>query len=400
MEPSRPEPARLGRLCTDRRLNGAAKVCARVAATGLEPLWTESITVLILVVSDNGERAEQVRKELLEHGLDWQLEWTANAEATLSGDCAPDVLVCAEHVGHFSGIGLLGQLRARHPEAMRILLMDAGNNHDPMHALEVAQRMLPEPLDALSLIDAVESAEELRSMLDDPTLKKAIGRVGSLPAAPNQYLALTRLLRDPDVTATRIADVVAQDPAVAAQVLRMTNSAYYSTGREITDLKSAVTRLGQNVLRQLVLASEVFFVGTSSSEAKAVRDRALRISRLAGQLLGGPSADLASTAGLLSEVGLLLPPTARVDEAGVVTPHNVAGAYLLGLWGLPAPIVEAVAFYQTPSRIRGFWVTGAVHVAAALINGEPIDEGYLRKVGQFDNLPRWRSMAEGLAEAA
>lgn len=356
--------------------------------------------MLILVVSENGERAAQVKRELGDDGLDWELEWTDRAEVALARERAPDVLVCAEQVGPYSGVSLLGQLRTRHPEAMRVLLMDAGNDQEPMHALEVAQRVLPQPLDSLALIDAVESAMELRALLDDPALKKAIGRVGSLPAAPNQYLALTRLLRDPDVSAARIAETIGKDPAVAAQVLRMTNSAYYSTGREITDLRSAVTRLGQNVLRQLVLASEVFFVGTSSSDAKGVRDRALRISRLAGQLLAGPSADLASTAGLLAEVGLLLPSSARVDETGKVTPHNAAGAYLLGLWGLPAPIVEAVAFYTQPAKIRGFWVTGAVHVATALVNGTEVDTDYLRKVGQLEQLPRWRALAEGLAEAA
>lgn len=356
--------------------------------------------VFILVVSNEEGRAEDVRRELAEQGLDWRLEWTREVEGALSGDGAPDVVVCAEEVGAYSGIALLAQLRARQPETMRILLTTASDQRDSTHALEVAQRVLQDPLDTLALVDAVEGAVELRALLDDPALKRAIGRVGSLPTAPNQYLALTRLLRDPDVSAARVAALIGEDPALAAQVLRMTNSAYYSAGREITDLRTAVTRLGQSALRQIVLASEVFFVGSHSAEAKGMRERALRISRLASELLGGPSADLAATAGLLAEVGLLLPQQAHVDDTGAVTPHNVAGAYLLGLWGLPQPIVEAVAFYRTPSRIRGFWVTGAVHVATALVNGTDVDEGYLRRSGQFEQLPRWRALASERAEAA
>ena len=354
----------------------------------------------ILVVSDKDARVADLQREFDDQGLDWTLEWTNDAESFLAGDGAPDVVVCAEEVGGCSGIALLGHLRTRYPEAMRILTTRTDHAQQPTHALEMAQRVLPEPLDGLVLIDAVESAMELRNLLGDPALKKAIGRIGSLPAAPNQYLALTRLLRDPDVTANRVAETIAKDPAVAAQVLRMTNSAYFSTGREITDLRTAVTRLGQNTLRQLVLASEVFFAGASSAEAMGVRDRALRISRLAGQLLVDPSAEMASTAGLLAEVGLLLPASSRVDESGVIVPHNTAGAYLLGLWGLPAPIVEAVALHTNPSRIRGFWVSGAVHVATALVNGTDVDTAYLRKVGQYDHLSRWRDMAEALAEAA
>src|SRR5690606_18444431 len=90
-----------------------------------------------------------------------------------------------------------------------------------------------EPLEAMALIEAVESVAELRELLEDPALKQAIERVGTLPAAPRQYLALTALLRDPDSTAAQIAEVVGQDPTVAARVLRLSNSAYYSGGREI-----------------------------------------------------------------------------------------------------------------------------------------------------------------------
>jgi HD-like signal output (HDOD) protein len=355
--------------------------------------------VLILVVSEDGEAAARAGRELADQGLDWEIAWTDRPETALAGDRVPDVLVCGNRIGASGGVGLLGLLRQRHPEAMRILLMDSGEESDAMNALEVTQRVLPAPLDSIALIEAVESACELRAMLDDPELKRVIGRVGSLPAAPNQYLALTRLLRDPDVAASQVAEVVSKDPAVAAQVLRMTNSAYYTTGREITDVRTAVTRLGSNVLRRLVLASEVFAGGGNASKANAMRDRALRISRLAGQLLAGPSAELAATAGLLAEVGLLLP-LAKTDEGRGATPHNVAGAYLLGLWGLPSPIVEAVAFHTTPSKIRGFWVTGAVHVATCLVNETPPDEGYLRKTGQFEQLPRWRALASSLAEAA
>lgn len=115
-----------------------------------------------------------------------------------------------------------------------------------------------------------------------------------------------------------------------------------------------------------------------------MRDRALRISRLASELLAGPSADLAATAGLLAQVGLLLPHPACVDETGTVTPPHVAGVHLLGLRGLPPSIVEAVAFYPTPSHIHGFWVTGAVSPSSDHIPriAAPLDDGGREAFGQ------------------
>ncbi len=357
--------------------------------------------MFILVVSDEGGHAAQVEEELKDQGLEWRVAWTDRAEVALTGDWNPDILVCASRVGSSHGRSLLGQLRKRHPDAIAILLMDNGSDEDAMEALEVSHRVLAEPLDPIALIEAVESVMELRTLLSDQGLKTAIGKLGSLPAAPRQYLALTRLLRDPDTSSARVVEAVAKDPAVAAKVLRLSNSAYYSGGREISDLRTAVTRLGQNSLLQLVLANEVFSAGASSADADAMRDRALRISQLAGRLLAGPSAELAATAGLLAEVGLLLPPMTSSAGDGTLTPHGVAGAYLLGLWGLPSPIVEAVAFHQNPARLRGgFWVAGAVHVAAAIVNDAEVDEAYLRTVGQLDRLSRWRSLADEMAEAA
>jgi HD-like signal output (HDOD) protein len=350
--------------------------------------------VQILVIGGDRGHVEAAGQDVADHGLGWHLAWTDAPDALLAGDGdVPDVVVCAGAVGRFDGLALLGEVRTRHPEAVRILLMDQGGDRDVFQALETSHRIVAEPLDALSLIEAVEGVIELRTLLDDPMLKQAIERVGTLPAAPKQYLALVRLLRDPDSTAARIAEVVGQDPTLAARVLRLSNSAYYSGGREISDLRSAVTRLGHEALRQLVLASEVF---SSGPDADVLRDRALRISQLAGKLLAGPSSELASTAGLLAEVGLLLPRT-EGDATGGAS-YATTGAYLLGLWGLPGPIVEAVAFHDRPGRVHGsFWVTGAVHVAAALVNGRDVDEAYLRSVGQLDRLPRWRALADAAA---
>ena len=88
--------------------------------------------------------------------------------------------------------------------------------------------------------------------------------------------------------------------------------------------------------------------------------------------------------------------------AGHSMGHTEAGAYLLGLWGLPMPIVEAVAFHRQPQRssLRSFWVPGAVHVAGALASNEPVDESYLKSLGVLDQLPSWRQMAETMVERA
>jgi hypothetical protein len=87
--------------------------------------------------------------------------------------------------------------------------------------------------------------------------------------------------------------------------------------------------------------------------------------------------------------------------------HAFVGAYLLGLWALPTPIVEAVAYHEEPAAcVAGDWgAFGVVHVASCLatqldcedVTAAPgLDLDYLRRVGVLN---RWRELREVAAAA-
>ena len=78
-----------------------------------------------------------------------------------------------------------------------------------------------------------------------------------------------------------------------------------------------------------------------------------------------------------------------------------AGAWLLGLWGLPMPIVEGVAFHRQPGRSRqsGFGIPGAVHVAHALVGSTPLDAAWVDASGLRDKLSDWQRVHDKLADA-
>ena len=64
--------------------------------------------------------------------------------------------------------------------------------------------------------------------------------------------------------------------------------------------------------------------------------------------------------------------------------HAEVGAYLLGLWGLPDPIVEAVALHHTPASVvaHEFDLLGALAVSHALL--EPGSGHAIPAVGEQD----------------
>jgi HD-like signal output (HDOD) protein len=140
---------------------------------------------------------------------------------------------------------------------------------------------------------------------------------------------------------------------------------------------------------------------------------------------GAAEADDAYTAGMLHDVGKLmlancLPEQfqqaltvarerkaplhdAELEVFGAT--HAGAAAYLLGLWGLPAPIVEGVAFHHTPkkSALRRFGALTAVHAANVveqeLSRVQPpgrlaeVDADYLAAIGLQNRLETWRAEA-------
>lgn len=359
--------------------------------------------MIVLLVMRDTAAGQDVIRALRDLGIDWQIHAVADAAAALifSQKSAVDLVVSEMRPVGMEGTALLDRIRNHHPDAVRIMLLEPEEEPQMIKALGSAHRLLNKPLRAEELLEAGESITELKELLHSKELQASVGKIDKLPPPPKLYFALTRALENQNVSAVSLAALIQQDPVMSAKVLRLCNSAYFFGGRTIADIRSAVICLGQHVLRRLVLATEVFVDSANSRINRDVmRQRALQGSVLAGKLLGGSSAELAATAALLAEVGMLLPGVRILNAKGELVgtgPHYAeAGAYLLGVWGLPMPIVEAVAHHHQPSksRARGLWVGGAVHVAHALVANQRIDEEYLSSIGMSDQLPHWRKMAQ------
>jgi HD-like signal output (HDOD) protein len=105
---------------------------------------------------------------------------------------------------------------------------------------------------------------------------------------------------------------------------------------------------------------------------------------------------------VLEKSALTGEPVLQLEQEEFGATHAEVGAYLLGLWGLPNPVVEAVALHHKPSAssARGFSPVIAVHVADALTperigprRGQAdnqLDFECLRALGLEDRLPEWQ----------
>jgi HD-like signal output (HDOD) protein len=340
---------------------------------------------------------------------------TSGAEALAQLDLAPaDVVLSDVNMPGMDGATLLGEIRRRWPDVVRLVLSGYADPLASQKLAAVAHQFFDKPLRIADLVESLRRIERLRDRFDNPALRALIGGVEELPAAPAVYVELAAVVDDPEATLDDIAQVVRRDPAVAAKILQLASSAFFARGVPIADLRGAIGRLGGRVVRMVALVAGAF---RPPPEVAAVVDRlqahGLEAALLAEQIVGDPEQrEIAFVAGLLADIGMTAlvtwmsdrylpllsargggPVHVREKQAFGVT-HAEVGAYLLGLWGLPRVVVEAVSCHHEPMAVGepARDATLAAYVAHALLSDEPVDELYLARAGCADRLPRWKTL--------
>ena len=292
--------------------------------------------------------------------------------------CAFDVIVSDMRMPEIDGAALLEIVREKYPNASCVLYFPATPNWRLSYrAVPVAHQFLLKPCDPDALRSAIQRATSLVTVLNSKCWPVMVGSIRDLPSLPRTCAELRRVLSDPDASIDQVARVVEQDVAISAKVLQLVNSAFFGVTREIADIKTAVSYLGMTLLQNLVLSVEMFRVfqpkkaipGFSMEEFHGTRSSPQESLRESARTLG--LSDAVVAAALLHDVGKLViaekspehfaraiagmrqdkRPLFSVEEDLIGVSHAEVGAYLLSLWGLPGPVVEAVAFHHHPERV-------------------------------------------------
>lgn len=377
----------------------------------------------VLFITDDPIRPELESPSALR--ADWEIMVCNGSSALASLSAAQfHAVVCDLRAGA-GGLELLGHVREHYPGIVRVLLLEDFEHGSASAALAVAHRFLSKPCDLPLLSETIERCLSLTQLLAGPELEEIGVGGSSLPPAPAVFLELQREVEAPEPDVERVREILEREPAMVSQVLHRLNSAIYGRGRTLVSLDEALTTLGLDMIRNLVLDTalqEAF----PSELAEGFQLHGKLCSRLAPELLDDPAdREIARCAGLVHDVGKFVLASRHTSYEDLLelaavagrplhdwerdvlgSTHAEVGAYVLGLWGLPWPVVEAVAHHHQPSRAAGsrFDATGAVHVANVLVQGlegeEPIDMDYLVRVGAESRLPAWREVARDVGRAS
>ena len=194
-----------------------------------------------------------------------------------------------------------------------------------------------------------------------------------LPSVPSLLLAFLQATASDKTSMSALADIVRREPALAARILGVANSAAFSRGERSHSIEQSMQRLGLRLLRSIAacLAVQGAFGSLSGARADDLAGfwrHSIFVAELARGIaaeLGEPSTEEAYLAGLLHDIGELLllgglggrygellidGPTEEVllglEQARFGTDHAEVGAWLVDRWRLPSFLADAVRFHH------------------------------------------------------
>jgi len=226
--------------------------------------------------------------------------------------------------------------------------------------------------------------------------KELVNSISDLIALPSTVMHVNDMANNPNYSAADIAETINQNHELSARLLRIANSPFFSFPSHINNIPRAITVIGTQELRDLLLATSAIDVFDDLPNDLVSMDtfwrHSLRCGVIARSLathLHKPNVERYFAAGLLHDIGSLLinhklPDLAKktlarsnknrqrrfiIEEDVMGFNHATVGGELLRHWGLPDYLAEAVTHHHTPSLAKRHLQDAAIaHIANYLSN--------------------------------
>jgi HD-like signal output (HDOD) protein len=381
-----------------------------------------------LFVDDEPQLLDGLKNSLRKQRREWEMVFVTSGEAALAEiDRAKfDVVVSDMRMPAMDGAALLEAVRRKHPSTARLVLSGQADRDSILRAVPVTHVFLSKPCDPQVLRAAIDRVCSLQDLIHDEAMRHMVGEVDMLPTMPGVYWELMLAIARPNASIDDIVAIVERDPALAVRTLHLANSAFFGSPKRTDSIRSAVMYLGVELLRALVLSASIFGVGSGLPEELC--RHAIAMARLSNLLVttDRQRAEQAFTVALLHDVGTLLLWLKDPARAGKIASlakssgkstylveremggptHAEIGAYLLGAWGLPIELVQAVAYHHAPSSAPESCqveLLAVIHASEAMVEAaesgcddpfQGIDMAFTERAGVVASLPSWRAIID------
>ncbi len=347
----------------------------------------------IFFVDDEQGILDGLRRSLRGKRKEWDMQFFISGQDAIDqlGENHCDVMVSDMRMPGMDGAQLLTKVRTMSPETIRIALSGYSDAEMTLECVNATHQFIAKPAEGEKVVNAIERALATQSWLNQPKLKELLGHIDGLPTLPEIYSLLMRELSSEDSSMETVARIISRDVGLTSNILKIVNSAFFGLSRHVESPEQAATILGMSTLKNLALSTSIAsqFEGDRQSDAQVARlnMEAQRLGLLVEKLskkvgLTGFALDHAQIAAMLSGIGQLIGLRYRkgLEKAGCEdVDRNLLGAYLLSIWNLPFPVVEAVRWHTNPeaSGMKDLCPAIILHLAWSIVqasnSGEPID---------------------------
>ncbi len=235
------------------------------------------------------------------------------------------------------------------------------------------------------------SVEAMMSYLQVTSRADVARVIDRLPVFPRAAREVVRKVANPDVGPLEMEEVASLDPVLAGRLIQTANSAFYSPQQPIGSICQAVSFVGTEVARRVLLAAAIRS-NFASPEAHRLWNHSLDVAQIAEKIAEqapvGIDPAQAFLTGLIHDIGRLsfaiMPvafqeryhrltdggcPAVEVETCLSGRSHAEVGAETLAQWNFPADMVEAVRMHHRPEK-SSLPLTSLLYLAELLADSE------------------------------
>jgi len=275
------------------------------------------MSIRILFVDDEPLILQGLQRSLRPLRKEWNAAFAAGGEEALAVlQREPfDVVVTDMRMPGMDGAALLDAVTRRYPDTLRLVLSGQSDLESVVRSAGVAHQYLSKPCSIEALKDAVNRAVSLHHLLADSSLKQLLSRMQSIPSVPPLYIELTNCLKSKDASIEKAAAIIQKDMGMSAKVLQLANSGLFGASGRIGSAAEAVTFLGLDTIRTLLLTLHAFSEfqpgGASNFSMQSLWSHSMATGALAERIIqsmpsGAPGQGHMRMIGLLHNTGRLV----------------------------------------------------------------------------------------------